>query len=59
MTVQWSDADDVNEIAESGEVVGISGVDREAVGAVAAMSRSATRRRSERPVSATAATICP
>jgi hypothetical protein len=31
VTVQWSDADDVDEIAESGEVVGISGVEREAV----------------------------
>lgn len=30
--VQRSDADDVDEIAESGEVVGISGVDSEAVG---------------------------
>jgi len=32
VTVQWSNADDVDEIAESGEVVGISGVEREAVG---------------------------
>lgn len=31
ITVQPSDADDVDEIAESGEVVGISGVEREAV----------------------------
>ena len=32
VTVQRSDADDVDEIAEPGEVVGISGVEREAVG---------------------------
>ena len=32
MTLQRSDADDVDEIAEPGEVVGISGVEREAVG---------------------------
>ena len=32
VTVQGSDADDVDEIAEPGEVVGISGVEREAVG---------------------------
>jgi hypothetical protein len=32
VTVQRSDADDVDEIAESGEVVGIPGVEREAVG---------------------------
>jgi hypothetical protein len=31
VTVQRSDADDVDEIAEPGEVVGISGVEREAV----------------------------
>ena len=31
-TVRRSDADDVDEIAEPGEVVGISGVEREAVG---------------------------
>ena len=32
VTVHRSDADDVDEIAEFGEVVGISGVEREAVG---------------------------
>ena len=32
VTVRRSDADDVDEIAESGEVVGISGVERQAVG---------------------------
>lgn len=32
VTIQRSDADDVDEIAESGEVVGISGVERQAVG---------------------------
>ena len=32
VTVRRSDADDVDEIAEAGEVVGISGVERQAVG---------------------------
>ena len=32
VSVRESDADDVDESAESGEVVGISGVEREAVG---------------------------
>ena len=32
VAIQRSDADDMDEIAESGEVVGISGVEREAVG---------------------------
>ena len=53
---QPSDADDINQIIEAGEFVGISGVERQVVGrALAAFSRSATRRRCDRPVSATAA----
>jgi len=56
VTGRRSDADDVDEIAESGEVVGISGVEHQAIGVGGGEQ---VGRRYDRPVSATADTICP